>query len=156
MNPTRDQIRVMIYYDYKKKLSSQKCLESLHKTFGDACVSRLTAYNWFAEFNRGKDHFEDKPCAGRPRTAVTPENSEAVRELVNVGPRITYEEIEDIWKIGSAAAEAALRDYLGLTKITYCSVPQFLTAQADKTFKKTRFYAPKCAVFRISKKRFYF
>ncbi|CAF3419674.1 unnamed protein product, partial [Rotaria sp. Silwood2] len=81
MNLTREQIRVMIYYDYKKQLSQEECLESLHKTFGDSCVSRATVYNWFAEFSRGRDHFEDEPRAGRPRTAVTPENIEAVREL---------------------------------------------------------------------------
>jgi hypothetical protein len=65
----------MIYYDYKKQLSPQECLESLHKTFGDSCVSRATVYNWFAEFNHGTYHFEDEPRAGRPRTAVTPETS---------------------------------------------------------------------------------
>ncbi|CAF4372773.1 unnamed protein product [Rotaria sp. Silwood2] len=84
MNLTREQIRVMIYYDYKKQLSQEECLESLHKTFDDSCVSRATVYNWFAEFSRGRDHFEDEPRAGRPRTAVTPENIEAVRELAAV------------------------------------------------------------------------
>ncbi|CAF3174562.1 unnamed protein product [Rotaria sp. Silwood2] len=79
MNLTREQIRVMIYYDYKKQLSQEECLESLHKTFGDSCVSRATVYNWFTEFSRGRDHFEDEPRAGRPRTVVTPENIEAVR-----------------------------------------------------------------------------
>ncbi len=49
MNLTRDEIRVMIYYDYKKQLSQEECLESLHKTFGDSCVSRTTVYRWFAE-----------------------------------------------------------------------------------------------------------
>ena len=45
MNPRRDEIRVMIYYDYKKGLSQQKYSESLQKTFGDFCVSRATVYN---------------------------------------------------------------------------------------------------------------
>ena len=36
MNITRDEIRVMIYYDYERRLSQQECLESLQKTFGDA------------------------------------------------------------------------------------------------------------------------
>ncbi|CAF5073401.1 unnamed protein product [Rotaria sp. Silwood1] len=86
MNLTRDQIRVMIYYDYKKQFSQQECLESLQKTFGDFCVSRTTVYNWYAEFNRDRNHFEDEPGAGRPRGAVTPENIEAVRQMINVDP----------------------------------------------------------------------
>ncbi|CAF1257765.1 unnamed protein product [Rotaria sp. Silwood1] len=117
MNLTIEQIRVMIYYDYKKQLSQDECLESLHKTFGDSCVSRATVYNWFAEFSRGRDHFEDKPCASRPRTAVTPENIEAVRELVNIDPHITCQQIEDTLQIGSASTEIILHDYLGLQKL---------------------------------------
>jgi transposase len=62
-------------------LSQQECLESLQKTFGESCVSRTTVYNWYAEFNRGRDHFEDEPHAGRPRSAITPENIEAVRNV---------------------------------------------------------------------------
>ena len=64
MDLTRDQIRVMIYYDYKKTLSQLECLESLQKTFVDSCVARATVYNWYAEFSRGRDHFEDEPRVG--------------------------------------------------------------------------------------------
>lgn len=127
MDLTRDQIRVMIYYDYKRKLSQQECLESLQKTFGDSCVSRATVYNWYAEFNRDRDHFEDEPRVGRPRTAVTSENIEAVRQLVNIDPHITYQQIQDTLQIGSAATESILHDYLGLRKITCRWVAHFLT-----------------------------
>jgi transposase len=127
MDLSRDHIRIMIYYDYKTKLSQQECLESLQKTFGDSCVSRTTVYNWYAEFSRGRDHFEDEPRTGRPRSAVTPENIEAVRQLVNVDPHITYQEIEDALDIGSAATQSILHDYLGLKKITCRWVPHFLT-----------------------------
>jgi hypothetical protein len=49
--------------NYKKKLSQQECLASLQKIFGDSCVSHTTVNNWYAEFNRGRDHFEDEPRA---------------------------------------------------------------------------------------------
>ena len=126
MHLTREQIRVMIYYDYKRMLSQQECLESLQKTFGESCVSRATVYNWYAEFNRGRDHFEDEPRVGRPRSAVTPENIEVVRQLVNDDPHITYQQIEDTLQIGSAATESILHDYLGLRKITCRWVSHFL------------------------------
>ena len=92
MNLTRDEIRVMIYYDYKKGLSKQEYFESLQKTFHDSCVSRAIVYNWYAEFNRRRDHFEDEPIAGRPRRAVTPENIEAVRQLIRVDTHLTYQQ----------------------------------------------------------------
>ena len=117
----------MIYYDYKKKLSQEECLKSLQKTFGDSCVSHTTVYRWYAEFNRARDHFEDEPCTGRPRSAVTPENIEAVRQLVNMDPHITYQKIDDTLEIGSAAVRLILHDNLGLKKITCRWVPHFLT-----------------------------
>ena len=110
MNLTRDEIRVMIYYDYKKGLSQQECFESLQKTFGDSCVSRATVYNWYAEFNRGRAHCEDENSTGRPRSAVTPENIEAVRQLISVDPHLTDQQIQDTLQIGSAATESILHD----------------------------------------------
>ena len=90
MNITPDEIPVMIYYDYKKMLSQKKCLESVQKTFGDSCVSRTTVNNWYAEFNLGRDHFEDEPHADRPKIAVTSENIETIRQLTKVDLHITY------------------------------------------------------------------
>ena len=96
MNLKRVEIRVMIcYYDYKKGLSQQECFESLQKSFGDSCVSRATVYNWYVQFKRQRDHFEDEPRASRPRSAVTTENIETVRQRINVDPHLTYQQIQD-------------------------------------------------------------
>ncbi|CAF4451354.1 unnamed protein product [Rotaria socialis] len=40
-------------------------------------------YTEFAGFRRRRDQIEDEPRTGRPKTAVTPENIEAVRELMS-------------------------------------------------------------------------
>ena len=75
--------------------------------------------------NRARDHFEDEPRTGRARSAVTPENTEAVRQLINVDPHITYQQMQDTLQIRSAATESILHDYLGLRKITCRWVIQF-------------------------------
>ena len=60
VNITRDEIPVMIYYDYKnKKLSQQECPESLQKTFGDSCITRAIVYNCYADFYWERDHSKD-------------------------------------------------------------------------------------------------
>ena len=84
-------------------------------------------YNCYAEFNRGRGHFEDEPRAGRPRTAVTPESIETVRQLISVDPHRTYQQIQDTLQIRSAATESILHDSLGLRKITCRWVPHLLT-----------------------------
>ena len=41
-------------------------------------------YNWYVEFNRARDHFEDEPRTGRAKSAVISRSIEAVRQLINV------------------------------------------------------------------------
>ena len=38
--------------------------------------------NWYNEFNRGRRSLNDEFREGRPKTAVVPENIDAVRELI--------------------------------------------------------------------------
>ncbi|CAF2243321.1 unnamed protein product [Rotaria magnacalcarata] len=110
----------MIYYDYKNKLSHQECLESLQKTFGDSCVSRATVYNWYAEFNRDRDHFEDEPRVGRPRSAVTPENIEAIRQLINDDPHINRYRTPCLRKITCRWVPHFLTETQKQDRVDYC------------------------------------
>ena len=128
---TPDEIPLMLYCDYRKRLSQQESLESLQKTFDDFFVSPLTVYNWYTEFNRARDHFEDEFRAAWPRSSLIPENIEAVDQLINVRPHMTYQQIQDTLQTRSAATESILHDYLGLRKMTYRWMPQFLT-EAEK------------------------
>ena len=118
MNITPDEIPLMIYYDYKKGFSQQESLESLQKIFGDSCASSATVCNWCAKFDRTRAHFEVESHAARPRSALAAENIEAVRQLINVHPHMTYEQIQDTMQNRSEATESIRHDYLGLRKIT--------------------------------------
>ena len=71
--------------------------------------------------------FEDVPHADRARSALTPESIEAVRHLINVGPHIAYQQIQDILQLGSAATKSIPHDYLGSRKMTCRWMSQFLT-----------------------------
>ncbi len=51
----------------------------------------------------GKINLEDDPRPGRTLTAVTKENVAAVERLTDQDPQITYQSIEEILGIGSAA-----------------------------------------------------
>ena len=111
----------------KKRLSQQGCLEPLQKIFGHSCVSRATIHNWYAEFNRTRDHFEDESRADGARSAFTPENIQAVRHPINIGPHLAYQQIQDTLQLGSAVTESIPHDYLGLRKMTCRWMSQFLT-----------------------------
>ena len=88
MNITPDEISVMIYDDYKKEFITTWISWIVTADCYDSCA---TVYNWYAEFNRGRDHSEDEPCAAQPRSMPIPENIEAVHQLINVHPYVIYQ-----------------------------------------------------------------
>ena len=122
----------MIYYDYKKSLSAEESHTSLVRVFGESAPSRATVGNWFREFSRGRESLEDEPRSGRPVTAVTRENIDATRRMIEEDPHITFSYIEGTLNIGSTAAQTIVHEHLGLTKRCARWVPHSLTeAQKD-------------------------
>lgn len=54
MELTRENFRAMIYYDFRRGLSRQECIDQLTFTFGDKAPSFATVKRWYNEFNRGR------------------------------------------------------------------------------------------------------
>ena len=71
----------MIFYYFKNGINQAQSLERLTQDFGDLAASRATVFNWFVEFKRGRISFEDEERSGRPLTAVTEENIDAVENM---------------------------------------------------------------------------
>ncbi|KZC14516.1 Lachesin [Dufourea novaeangliae] len=53
MDVNREHFRGMIYYDFRRGISAQECIDQHNSTFGDDTPHRATAFRWFKEFNRG-------------------------------------------------------------------------------------------------------
>ncbi|XP_026326829.1 protein GVQW3-like [Hyposmocoma kahamanoa] len=126
MELSRRDFRVMIYYDYKKGLNPQECFQLLTTTFGDTACLRATVFNWFAEFKRGRESFEDEAKLGRPPTAVTQENVQAIKKVIRENRQPTYAELEQELGIGSAALQTIIHGRLSLHKRCSRSVPHKL------------------------------
>ena len=84
----------MIFYDFKKGLDVDSCHQSLVDALGDEAPSLSKVRYWFNEFESGRQSFEDKPRSGRPPDAVTPDNVEAVHQLIKQQRDITTREIQ--------------------------------------------------------------
>src|SRR5436190_13198683 len=100
MNLSREHFRAMIFYDFKKSLTPLQCFGSLNSVFGDEAPSQRTIYEWYADFKRGRVELCDESREGRPATAVTPENIDAVRNLLQEDHRTIYREIKAHLGIG--------------------------------------------------------
>ena len=82
MEPEQQHFRATILYDFKSSLNQAQSLERLTQAFGDLAPSHATVFNWFAEFKRSRTSLEDEKRSGRPLTAVTEDNIDAVENMV--------------------------------------------------------------------------
>jgi histone-lysine N-methyltransferase SETMAR len=123
----KNAIRAIIFYNWRRGLSVDQCKSEMDGALGNSSPSKPTIYRWYADFQRGRSTFEDEARSGRPPSAVTQQNIDAVRELVENDPHVTYEMIEHQVDIGSHAVCQILHDHLKLRKICARWVPHFLT-----------------------------
>jgi len=79
MELTREHFRAIIFHHFRRGLSRQECIDELKSLYVDEAPSFSTVKNWFNEFNRGSRSLNDEFREGRPKTAVVPENIDAVR-----------------------------------------------------------------------------
>lgn len=127
MEITREGFRWMIFYDFKKGLTPQQCVESLRSTFGNEAPSEKTVYNWFAEFRRGRTSVSDEYREGRPKSVVVPNNIDAVRTMIKEDRHVTYREIEASLGMSKTAIHSILHEHLAVRKICSRWIPHNLT-----------------------------
>lgn len=107
MDLNRELFRALIFYDFKCGLTQQQCVDRLNLAYANQAPWKATIYNWFGEFHR----------EGQLITAPTPENIEAVRNLILFDQHVTYREIASILGIGMTAVSKNLHEHLGVRKI---------------------------------------
>ncbi|KAI6648196.1 Histone-lysine N-methyltransferase SETMAR [Oopsacas minuta] len=68
------------FYDFMRKLSPKESHIQLQNKFGEKSPSLAIVYNWYGEFNRGRNTLSDEMRSGHPADAVNPENSQKARK----------------------------------------------------------------------------
>ena len=132
MELTREHFRAIIFHNFRRGLSRQECIDELKSLYGDEAPSYSTVKNWFNEFNRGRRSLKDEDREGRPKTAVVPENIDAVRELIMQDRHVTYREIEASLGISSTSIHSILHGHLAVKKVCSRWIPHNLTVAQKK------------------------
>lgn len=125
----KQELRLLINYDFRSKLSAQQCHDRLHAAYPDIAISYETVRSWFARFRSGDESLQDRHRSGRPATACTTDNIDAVRELVMEDRRISYNRLQAQLGIGRSAIQSILHEHLQMKKIQAKFVPHQLTAR---------------------------
>ena len=92
---------MIIFYNFRRELTQQQCIDELNLIFGDEAQSRTSVYRWYGEFNRSRSSLQDEFRDSRSKSAVVPETIDAVRQLILQDRHMTYREIETTKKICS-------------------------------------------------------
>lgn len=124
---SKENLRAVIFYNFKRGLSRLQCFEEITSVFGDAAPCLRTVERWYLEFLRGHSSLSDKLREGRPKTAMTQENIEAVRQLILEDRHVTYREIEASVGISGTTVQKILHEELVVKKLISRWIPHLLS-----------------------------
>ncbi|XP_066302907.1 histone-lysine N-methyltransferase SETMAR-like [Branchiostoma lanceolatum] len=98
------------------------------KTLGEDSPSHSTVKKWVANFKRGKESVKDDPRSGRPKTATTDNQVEAIHFMTVNDRRVTIRHIEHSLGISFGSVQNVLSNILGMNKLSARRVPRMLTS----------------------------
>jgi histone-lysine N-methyltransferase SETMAR len=101
--------------------------------YGDLCMSRTRAFEWFKRFKYGRTSIDNNTRSGRPATAVSELNISKVNELIRGDRRLRIKDIMRSANIGAHAANEIIHERLGFSKVCARWVPRSLTADNRET-----------------------
>ena len=114
MELNRKHFRAIIFYNFRRGLTQQQCIDELNSIFGDEAPSKASVYRWYGEFNRSRSSLQDEFREVRPKSIVVPETIDAVRQLILQDRHVTYRDI-DI-DISGTSIHSILHKYLTVKK----------------------------------------
>jgi [histone H3]-lysine36 N-dimethyltransferase SETMAR len=127
MDLKTDQIRAIIYYEWKQTKNAIKIHEKINDVLGDNTVGYSTITKWICEFKRGRESLEGEHSGGQKQTMTTPENAVIVEDIIRADPSITYHELEERTGIPRTSLQRICERQLGVRKRLCRFVPHRLT-----------------------------
>ena len=107
----------LLFYNFRRGLTRQQCIDELNSIFGDEAPERTSVYRWYGEFNRGRSSPQDEFREGRPKSVIIPETIDALHQLILQDHHVTDCEIEINLGISGTSIHSILHEHLTVKKI---------------------------------------
>lgn len=120
-------VRVIIYYNFKRGLSKQECFDEMCSVLGQEVPSVRTVERWYLQFKRGEFELDDDPRPGRPAEVQVPENITRVEKAIREDRRITYRQLEELLNIPISSLHNIVKKHLNVKKLCTLWVPHTLS-----------------------------
>ncbi|GBM36339.1 Histone-lysine N-methyltransferase SETMAR [Araneus ventricosus] len=130
MELSRQQIKTIVYYEFRNKLSATECHQKMCESLGINTVSYDTIKVWFQKFKARNFDIEDEPRSGRPIEVDCEQLKQIIDQDRNVSTRTIALELD--------VCQTAIVNALKRINLTFKFnrwVPHELTAE-DKRKRK--------------------
>ena len=118
--------RVCLKFCLTNKFSSADSLKMLKKAFGDNCMSKTQAYDWYKSFKDGREVVEDLPRSGRPSTSTTDDHVIPIKKLVLENRHLSVRELARELSIDKMTVHNILTNVLCMKRVAAKLVPKEL------------------------------
>lgn len=119
--------RAAIDFCVKLGKSFTETHQMLQSAYSDECLSRTQVYEWFKRFESGRETLNDDERPGRPKTGLSEENIEKMREFIKNNKKSSVKLIEMELGIPQTTAHRILTEVFGFRKVNSRFVPHKLT-----------------------------
>lgn len=119
-----EEKRYVVRFFWRQNANKKEILESMKKSYGNACPSEYFVRKWLSRFDSGELSIEDKPRPGRP---VCQENILAVSSIIEEQPSASARAIAMILNIDKNTVIKILRNNLHLEKRYTKWIPHILS-----------------------------
>lgn len=118
--------RVCLKFCLANEFSCADSLKMLKKAFGDNCMSKTQAYDWYKSFKDGREVVEDLPRSGRPSTSTTDDNIIQIKKLVLENRHLSVRELARELSIDKMTVHNILTNVLCMKRVAAKLVPKEL------------------------------
>ena len=117
MGTSKESLRFYVYTRWLLKVATADIHREFTNTWGDLTPTLRTLQLWVKAFENGtKTSFADAPRSGRPRTSLTNEKTQALKEALDEDPFLSVRQLSD------AIDECKSSVYRMLTEMNYRNI----------------------------------
>ena len=93
MEINREHFRAIIFYNFRRGLTQQECIDEPYSIFDSEALSRTSVYRWYGELSRGRSSRQGEFREGHPKSVVVPDTIDAMRQLILQDRHVSYRAI---------------------------------------------------------------
>ena len=105
--------RANIKFCFKIGKTFTETFELMKKVYGDDCLPRARVHEWFTRFRDGREDINDDEHTGRPKSVITKNSIEIVREFIKNEPKSSLKFMESELNISKTSIYRILTDHSG-------------------------------------------